>query len=339
MSSTNAELRLAVLDRWQHDFPLVRDPFAAIAAILGHTSGDVLAAYAQARCEGSLSRIGGVFGAGAGGSALLCAMAVAPDRLDTVAAIVSAHPDVNHNYQREHHFNLWFVLTGTDATAVESALQGLEGACALPALRLPMRRAYRIDLGFAMSDRVAPASTMRRQQHCAEPVALADRPLAALVEEGMALVERPFDRWAAALDTSPQAVLARLQAWLDSGTLKRFGVIVRHHELGYAANAMTVFDVPDEQVDMLGTTLSQVPGVTLAYRRQRAEGWPYNLYCMVHGRDRDAVATVIETARQRTGLEAFGHAVLFSCRRFKQTGGRYFADALPSTKVSHALVV
>lgn len=330
MNTIDDPLRLAVLDRWQHGFPLVREPFAAIASDLGCSAAEVLAAYARAHRSGSLSRIGGVFGAGAGGSALLCAMAVPTARLDAVAAIVSAHPGVNHNYQREHGLNLWFVLTGRDAADVEAALQSLEQACGLPALRLAMQKAYRIDLGFALGDRVAPAASTSRRQHCQAPIAPEDRPLAALVEEGLPLIERPFDRWAQALGTTHQAVITHLQSWLANGTLKRFGVIVRHHELGYAANAMTVFDVPDAQADACGEALAKVPGVTLAYRRRRAEGWPYNLYCMVHGRDREAVAAVIASARQRARLDAFGHAVLFSCRRFKQTGGRYFADALPA---------
>ena len=336
MNGRGDKLQLAVLDRWQHGFPLVREPFAAIASELHCNAETVLAAYASAHRDGSLSRIGGVFGAGAGGSALLCAMAVPPARLEAVATIVSAHPGVNHNYQREHGFNLWFVLTGRDAADVEQALQKLEQACDLPALRLAMQKAYRIDLGFALGDRVAPAASTLRRQHCQAPVAAEDRPLAALVEEGLPLVEQPFDRWATAIGTTPQAVLDRLQSWLDSGTLKRFVVIVRHHELGYAANAMTVFDVPDAEVDVCGEALAKVPGVTLAYRRRRAEGWPYNLYCMVHGRDREAVAAVIASARRRERLGACGHAVLFSCRRFKQTGGRYFADALPA--IHHAVV-
>jgi siroheme decarboxylase len=320
-------LRLALLDRWQHGFPLVREPFAAIAATLDRRTDEVLANYAAAQRDGALSRIGGVFGAGAGGSALLCAMAVPPAWLEAVAAIVSAHPGVNHNYQREHVRNLWFVLTGRDAATVEFALQGLERATGLPALRLAMQRAYRIDLGFALGGRTAahPPRPSRR----ASRVAPEDRPLAALVEEGLPLVDRPFDRWADALHSTPQAVLAQLQAWLESGTLKRFGVVVRHHELGYDANAMTVFDVPDELVDRCGEALATIPGVTLAYRRGRAPGWRYNLYCMVHGRDRHAVNAVIDAARHAAGLQRAEHAVLFSCRRFKQTGGRYFADAHP----------
>jgi DNA-binding Lrp family transcriptional regulator len=321
----NAAADLALLNPWQHGFPLQREPFAAIAATLGRSVDEVLAACARLQREGALGRIGGVFGPGAGGAALLCAMAVPPSRLQAVADIVSAHPGVNHNYERAHAINLWFVLTGPDAATVERELQGLEQGTGLRALRLPMQRAYRIDLGFDLHG-AAPAPAARAARRGA-PVAPADRPLAALVEQGLPLRPRPFDAWAQALGRSPEAVLQRLQDWLAHGTLKRFGTIVRHHELGFAANAMTVFDVPDDRVDPCGEALAHAGGVTLAYRRARAPGWPYNLYCMVHGRDHTTVRAQIDAARAAAGLLPCPHAVLFSRRRFKQTGGRYFTEA------------
>jgi len=84
--------------------------------------------------------------------------------------------------------------------------------------------------------------------------------------------------------------------------------------------------VPDELVDGCGAALAGQRGVTLAYRRERAEGWPFNLYCMVHGRDRVAVQAAIDTATLRCGLASHPRAVLFSRRRFKQVGARYFRD-------------
>ena len=111
-------------------------------------------------------------------------------------------------------------------------------------------------------------------------------------------------------------------------------VLVRHHELGFAANAMTVFDVPDDEVDARGAALACEPTATLAYRRERASGWRYNLYCMVHGRDRDTVRATIDGIAQRCGLVGRTHEVLFSRRRFKQEGARRFRDL--QTEASHA---
>ena len=112
--------------------------------------------------------------------------------------------------------------------------------------------------------------------------------------------------------------------------IKRMGVVVRHRELGYRANAMVVFDVPDHRVDAAGEQLARVPQVTLCYRRGRhLPLWPYNLYCMIHGRDRTEVTGWVD------GLPAavvgdLDRAVLFSRRRFRQRGARYGPDNGPS---------
>ena len=328
------DLRLALLNPWQRDFPLVREPFTHIATTVGLSTDAVLAGYAQLQNEGALGRIGGVFAGNAGGAALLAAMAVPPERLDAVAAVVSSHPGVNHNYQREHHYNLWFVMTGQDDAAVRAAMRSLEDATGLTALQLRMQRAYRIDLGFDLRERTAPAPMAAAPE--AMPVAEADRPLAALLEDGLPLVPRPFDAWAQALGRPGESVLQTLQHWLDQGTVRRIGAIVRHHELGFDANAMTVFNIPDAEVDACGEALARVTGVTLAYRRERTGGWPYNLYCMVHGRDRTAVRDVIARVLDHCDLAQYPHEVLFSCRRFKQTGPRRFR-ALPETTMPEEL--
>lgn len=326
---------LALLNRWQHGFPLEGRPFAHIAAALGTDEIAVIAGFEAARAEGSLSRIGGVWAAGAGGAALLVAMAVPADRLDAVAAQVDALPGVNHNYEREHRFNLWFVITGAEAAPLHARLDALERDTGLATLRLPMQRVYRIDLGFDLRGAVAATDSPRAERRAA-PVAEAERPLAALVEAGLPLIVRPYAAWAAQLGCDQAEVLAAISRWLDRGTLRRFGVVVRHHELGFDRNAMTVFDVPDHEVDAHGAALAAQPGVTLCYRRARAEGWPYNLYCMVHGREREAVRATIAAAAQAAGLDQRPHEVLFSLRRFKQQGGSYFRSTRREADHEHA---
>jgi DNA-binding Lrp family transcriptional regulator len=339
----NPDLRL--LNGWQHGFPLCRDPFGVLAEAAGLSRAAVLSTLQEARDDGRLSRIGGVFAHGSGGDALLVAMAVPVARIDAVAALVSAHPGVNHNYLREHHHNLWFVMTGADRGAVEAGVSALERATGLPALRLRMVRPYRIDLGFDLRGDTASEpmrSTLR--EAAPEPLPPSLWPLARRVEAGLPLVERPFAAWADELGWTEDAVTERIGHWLEQGRLTRFGVVVRHHELGFSSNAMTVFDVPDEQVDDAGRLLAAQPGVTLAYRRERAGGWPYNLYAMVHGTHRQAVMGVVQRMTRAAGLSHQPREVLFSTRRFKQTGARRFrgwstsGEAAPSlSETDHAL--
>jgi len=332
---------LDLLNRWQRGFPLVAAPFAAIADAAGLSEAQVLERYDEAVRMGALSRIGGVWAAGAGGAALLCALAVPAERLLDVAATVDALPGVNHNYERDHHHNLWFVITGRDRQVLHRHLDGLQHDTGLSALRLPMVRVYRIDLGFDLHGVAGvkgvdlhgvaavhgPARPVAATPSVTPAVAPADAALAALVEDGLRLEPLPFAHWARQLGCTEAQVLTTLRGWLASGSLRRFGVIVRHHELGYDQNAMTVFDVPDDEVDACGALLAGQPGVTLCYRRERAPGWPFNLYCMVHGRQAEAVRGVVATARSASGLQRFPHAVLFSRRRFRQQGASYFRAA------------
>ncbi|CAA7616617.1 Lrp/AsnC family transcriptional regulator [Magnetospirillum sp. SS-4] len=155
---------------------------------------------------------------------------------------------------------------------------------------------------------------------------LSDRDLALVsaIGDGLPLVERPYLAIGEAVGMSEVEVIARIQAMKEAGIIRRFGIIVRHHELGFRANAMSVWDIPDDKVSEIGRRLGDSPEVTLCYRRpRRLPDWPYNLFCMVHGRDRPGVEQAITDLIQRHGLDGHGHAVLFSTRRFKQTGARY----------------
>lgn len=313
----------ALLNAWQRDLPLVAQPYDALGAAHGLSGAQVRAVLQRALDSGQASRVGGVFGVGAGGAGMLCALSVPAHDLERVARIVNAEPGVNHNYAREHAYNLWFVATATDDARLQSSVDRIEDACGLVALRLPMRRAYRIDLGFDLDDaeHAAPRAALP-----GAPVSERLRPLAARLEQGLALVERPFAALGAPLGLAEAEVIAALAGWCERGTLRRLGVVLRHHEFGIGANAMTVFELPETEVDAAGARLAAQPGVTLCYRRERAPGWPYSLYCMVHGRERGAVRALIDAAVRNAGLADRRHEVLFSTRRFKQTGARYFSE-------------
>lgn len=316
-----------LLNDWQRDFPLSETPFAGVALRCGSDETTVLATYRRLLKEGSVSRIGGIWGAGVGGAAMLCALSVPEAQLARVAERVNDIEGVNHNYEREHDYNLWFVITGRDRDTVHAQVDQLEDATGLKALRLPMVRPYRIDLGFDLRQTQTvphPGEAHPAQRQRGTPVALADERLAALAEEGLPIMSRPYDAWAEALGWPTERIRQTLTRWLAQGTLRRFGVVVRHHDLGISANAMTVLDVPNDLVDAAGVRLASQAGITLCYRRERHRDWAYNLYFMVHGQDRTSVNEVIESAIKQAGLGGYPRQTLFSGTRFKQTGGRYF---------------
>jgi len=153
-----------------------------------------------------------------------------------------------------------------------------------------------------------------------------DDALIAEIQNGLPLCSHPYAELGSRLGITEQEVMTRLASLRQQGTIKRFGVIVRHRELGYRANAMLVWDVPDDRVAELGHCLSQYDFITLCYRRPRVlPDWPYNLFCMIHGKTREDVLQRIDWLVEQCHLQSLPHHVLFSRRRFKQRGAVYRA--------------
>lgn len=139
-----------LLDDFQRDFPLVSRPFAAIGDRVGMSEQDVIDAYQHFAEERYVSRIGAIIKPNAVGASTLAAMAVPTDRLEAVAALVSGYDEVNHNYAREHAFNLWFVVAAGDVMRVNWVLSQITEKTGLAVMNLPILEDYHLDLGFKL---------------------------------------------------------------------------------------------------------------------------------------------------------------------------------------------
>ena len=319
-----------LLNEFQRDFPLVPMPYAALARALGRPEPWVLATLGRLIDDNLVSRVGVIFRPGSVGASTLAATAVPPSRLASVARSISAHAGVNHNYEREHRFNLWFVANAAGRAELAGLLARIERETVLPVLAMPLVTEYHIDLGFDLDNGKPSAPLAAATAKGASPALDAtQRRVVAALQEGLPLSSRPYaeiaERAGLPRGEGEARVLAELRAWRDQGIVKRIGVIVRHRPLGFVANAMAVWDVPDGDTDAAGNALAREPGVTLCYRRARAlPAWPYNLYCMIHGRDRADVDARLDAIAAHAGLARYAHARLFSRTEFKQRGARHF---------------
>ena len=139
-----------LLNDFQSGLPLAPRPFAVMARSLGITESEVIERLRRLSESGAVSRVGPVLSPKRVGVSTLAALSVPPERLERVAALVSSYPEVNHNYEREHRFNLWFVLTAPDRVSLQSVLDEIAARTGLPVLDLPMLAEYHIDLGFPL---------------------------------------------------------------------------------------------------------------------------------------------------------------------------------------------
>ena len=139
-----------LLDEFQRDFPLVPRPFAVLAERLGVDEAAVLELLRELTARGVVSRVGAIVTPHTAGYSTLAAMTVPDDMLEAVAEFVSSFPEVNHNYEREHRLNLWFVVAATSRERVWQVLTAIEYRTSLPVIDLPLVEAYRLDLGFPL---------------------------------------------------------------------------------------------------------------------------------------------------------------------------------------------
>ena len=149
-SQIHDEIDRRLLDDFQRDLPLVSRPFAAMGEALGLDETKVIERLQALQKEGAVSRVGAVLPPNRIGASTLAAIAVPPEQLEGVAALVSSYSEVNHNYEREHRFNLWFVVTAESPEHVRTILAEIEAHTGLDVLDLPLLEPFHIDLGFPL---------------------------------------------------------------------------------------------------------------------------------------------------------------------------------------------
>lgn len=139
-----------LLNDFQRDLSLSATPFADMAKLLNVSEQEVLQAIKSLQERGAISRVGPVFRPNRIGVSTLAAMSIPQDKLECVARIISAFPEVNHNYEREHEYNLWFVVTASSEEHLDIVLYEIEQHAEFPLMSLPMLDDYFIDLGFQL---------------------------------------------------------------------------------------------------------------------------------------------------------------------------------------------
>ena len=150
-----------------------------------------------------------------------------------------------------------------------------------------------------------------------------DRALIAAVQSGLPLVSRPYEAVGAILGVDGNRVRARLQSMLDEGLVRRIGAVPNHYRLGFTANGMSVWDVADDQVDQLARQVVQLGNVSHCYKRTRhLPEWPYNLFAMLHGRNREEVEHQARIIAALLGPACRAHDILYSTAILKKTGLR-----------------
>ncbi|WP_254545704.1 siroheme decarboxylase subunit beta [Halomarina pelagica] len=323
-----------LVDDFQSGFPVERRPFRAVGEALGVSETEALARVERLHERGIFRRFGAVLNPPVIGSSTLAAVRAPADRFEEIAEVINGYRQVNHNYRRDHEWNVWFVVTAGSRATRDRILAEIEERTGCAVLNLPMLTDYYIDLEFpvvnedrfARETRASEGTTVtatRISEEATADLTDLDRRLLLAIQEGFPLSLTPYADVADAIDADADEVVAAVRRLLEAGCIKRVGCVVNHVVTGFDANCMVVWDVPDDELDARGGRVGGLPYVTLCYHRPRRpeHGWPYNLFTMIHGRDPGTVDEKIdELAADHL---PFDHERLYSTATLKQTGAQY----------------
>ena len=328
MSPLNA-LQREFINRFQGNFPLTERPYLRAAAMLGTDEATLISLVRQLLDDGYLSRFGPLFDVERlGGRFTLAALAVPEADYDRVAARVNALPEVAHNYRRDHALNMWFVLAAPGERQLRAAIAQIQVLTGLTLYDFPKLKEFH--LGFSLRVGADGAVEQRRLDRPAYGARGRaddlDPAIVAATQQGLPLVPEPYAAVAGAVGCAPAKVLERLSAMLSQGAVRRIGAVPNHYRLGLRGNGMSVWDLDDDQAEALGERIGALDFVSHCYLRPRRPPlWPYNLFAMVHGRDRGEVESKVEVIARMLEGHARRHRVLHSTAVLKKTGLRLAA--------------
>ena len=324
------ELDKELLNEIQWTFPLVTRPFDAIAKKFDTTPEIVKEHLNHLKEVGILRQLSAIFDTRKlGYTSSLVAMEIEHDKLEYVASQINRHPGVSHNYEREHQFNLWFTLAvppGSDLkTEIDkfNVLKGIKKVRMLPTLQL-FKIGVKLDMVDEKKHEVAPTEEKKEIKNVKFEPTEQDKDFIRELQKDMEIIDEPFVKAANNLGITENELFEKMKHYEDDGIMRRFAAILRHRQVGFTANGMIVWKVPEDRISEVGEKLGAFPQVSHCYERPTYSDWPYNVFSMIHCKTHDEAHEMAKTIQDQINVDDY--RILFSSREFKKVRVEYFVE-------------
>ena len=319
-----------LLNEIQWTFPLVTRPFDAIAKKFETTPENIKKHLNELKEIGVLRQLSAIFDTRKlGYTSSLVAMEIESEQLEHVASQINRHPGVSHNYEREHQFNLWFTLAVPPGADLEkelekfNVLKGIKKVRMLPTLQL-FKIGVKLDLVDEKKHDVIPSEEKKEIKNIKFEPTEQDKDFIRELQKDMEIIDEPFVKAANNLGISENELFEKLKHYEDVGVMRRFAAILRHRQVGFTANGMIVWKVPEDRISQVGDLLGAFPQVSHCYERPTYDDWPYNVFSMIHCKTHDEAHEMAKTIQNQINVDEYD--ILFSSREFKKTRVEYFVE-------------
>jgi len=320
-----------LLNLIQVGFPIEPRPFSFLADKLGTSEDDVLARIARLKDEHIIRQISMIFDTRAlGYRSSLIATRVPDGRIDDAAAVINEHPGVSHNYRRNHEFNIWWTIAVPPSSSLEDHVGRLHDMAGGESTRIMHTiRMFKIGVDLDMTGKRPMDARSALPAYRTSPkagTALTEHEIALLrrLQEDIPLVPSPFTAMGDAIGVSEATVLEAANTFIDDGRARRYAAVLFHRHAGFVANAMSVWQVPEDRIDEAGTTMAGFAAVSHCYQRPTYPDWPYNVFGMLHGRTKDECEEAARAIESATGVTE--RRMLYSTKEYKKVRVRYYTE-------------
>jgi DNA-binding Lrp family transcriptional regulator len=324
------ELDKEILNEIQWTFPLVTRPFDAIAKKFDTTPEIIKERLNDLKKVGVLRQLSAIFDTRKlGYTSSLVAMEIEHDQLENVANQINRHPGVSHNYEREHQFNLWFTLAVPPGADLKkevdkfNVLKGIKKVRMLPTLQL-FKIGVKLDMIDEKKHEIAPTEAKKEIKNIKFEPTEDDKNFIRELQKDMEIIDEPFLKAAKNLGISEDELFEKMKHYEDNGIMRRFAAILRHRQVGFTANGMIVWKVPEDKISEVGAKLGAFPQVSHCYERPTYPDWPYNVFSMIHCKTQDEAHEMAKTIQDQINVPEY--QILFSSREFKKVRVEYFVE-------------
>ncbi len=328
------EVDKAILTELQKSFPITHRPFQVLGEKIGITEQECLERISRLKENKVIRQLSAIFDTRTlGYQSTLAAMRVDAARVDEAAEVINQHPGVSHNYKRNDPYNIWFTLAVPPSDSLEKVIGILHTlAKADETIILPTLRLYKIGVKLDLTGQESALENQediydeKKRWSSKPPLSEQDVKFIRILQEDLPLLEMPFGVWAEQADATEEDLFAWAKRMEHQGYMRRFAAILHHRNAGFRANAMVVWQVPQEQVDPAGEQMALFREVSHCYRRPIYPNWPYPLFTMIHAQTYSECMDVVKRIEDRIGQ--FPHKNLFSTKEYKKIRVKYFTPEL-----------
>ena len=345
----NKDIVNSLLELIQREIPLCERPFEKIGSKIGLRENDVIHIIRELKGKKIIREICGIFDSRRlGYASTLVAIAVEKSKIKKATALINSHPGVSHNYLRDNYFNLWFTLIAESEKTLHKTilklvkLIGVEKYMVLPTLK-----EFKINVIFDLfNNNSLVVKESDSETTCNDTVSFKnahylysgannhiqklklsdlDKHIIVALQKSLPILKNPFDKIASQVGVSTSKLFDKIKFYKDNKLMRRYCAILYHKRIGMKANAMTVWQIDDKDIDYIGEKLASYKNITHCYQRPRFLNWNYSIYTMIHSKNEEDAKKLINELANNLGINKY--LILFSTKELKKKRVKLFNDA------------